>query len=172
MAKKRAGPAIIRSTESIALGSLANVTAIKLGSAVTLTEDFYLTATEVFCAVAALTAGEGEGLMLGIANGDLSVTEIQECLVVDGPVGLNDRVKTERAERFVKLFGAVGNSGPSSTSQVILGEHGGPMMKVNPKWLFTSDQGGWDFFIWNAGIALTTGATARLTNIVYGRWIV
>jgi len=162
---------IIRSTETIALGTLANVTAIKLGSGVTIQEDFRMLKEEIFAVVTGLTAGEGEGLCLGIANGELSVTEIQECLVADGPVDRNDRAAQERAERFVKLFAAVGGDGNASgISRVMYGEDGGPKIVVKPRWTF-SDPEGWDHFVWNNGVALTTGATIRIVVVSYGVWL-
>ncbi len=173
MAKNRV--AILRSKESIALLTLAADTAITLGSGITITQNLFMTALECLGQIDGLTAGEGHGLLIGIANADLSVTEIQEALLVDGPVDLNDKVKAERASRFVKLFGGVGTmgqQGASAQSLPLVGEHGGRLMKVNPKWLFTAASGGFQMFIWNNGATLTTGAVVDIQNVFYGSWII
>lgn len=169
MAKARK-VAVLRSNENIALVTLANNTALTLGSGITITQNLFLTALECLGQVDGLTAGEGAGLMLGIANRDLSVSEIAEALVVDGPLDLNDKVKAERASRFVKLFGALGTVG--GTGIAFRGENGGLLMKCNPKWLFTAASNGFQMFIWNNGVALTTGATARIQNVFYGSWVI
>jgi len=162
--------AMLRSTETIALSTLASETAIKFGSSITLDEDFRMLKAEIFAHVAGLTAGEGEGLILGIANGELSVAEIAECFLVDGPVDRNDRVKTERAERFVKPMSAL-DIVLAGTEEQFHGDGGGPMVTAKPRWTFSNPEG-WDFFIYNNGpSALTTGAVARLIGTYYGVWV-
>ncbi len=161
---------IIRSTETVALSTLSNVTALKLGSGVSITEDFRMLKEEIFAVVTGLTAGEGAGLCLGIANGELSVSEIQECLVADGPVDRNDRVPQERAERFVKLFAAAAAGGEADTTRIIVNENGGTKIVVKPQWSFSNPEG-WDHFVWNLGPTLTTGATIFLTVVTYGVWL-
>ncbi len=130
-----------------------------------------MTALEAIGLITGLTGNEGSGLCIGIANRDLSVSEIAEALLADGPVDLNDRVKSERAARFVKLFGSTVRAS-SGTDLMLIGEGGSPVMKVNPKWLFTSASGGFQMFIWNQGLALTTGSTARFQFTFYGSWII
>lgn len=163
--------AVLRSNEFIALSTLGAQTAIALGSGITITQNLFLTALEALGQVTGLTAGEGTGLMVGIANRDLDMAQIAECLVVDGPLDLNDKIKAERASRFVKLFGAV-EQAVAGTAMVFKGENGSMLMKTNPKWLFTSASSGFQMFIWNNGIALTTGATARLQSTFFGSWII
>ncbi len=162
--------AVLRGAETIAFGGLAHQAAIILGSGITITQNMFLTALEAICVVTGLTGSEGEGLCIGIANADLSVTEIAECLLADGPVDLNDKVKAERASRMVKLFGVGVDS--AGTDITMIGEGGSPVMKTNPKWLYTAASNGWNMFIWNQGVALTTGATARAQITYFGSWII
>ncbi len=157
--------AILRSKESIALGTLNVDTAIKLGSGITISEDFRLLKIEVWAHIDGLTAGEGDGLMIGIANGELTVAEIAEALLADGPSDRNDRVKTERAERFVKIFGSL-----NDLQHLFRGENGGHMLIVKPRWTFSNPEG-WDLFIFNNGVQFTTGATAKLIVTFYGLWL-
>lgn len=162
---KNSTGAILRSKETVALVTLAADTAIKLTSNISIAEDFRMLRAEVWAHVDGLTAGEGDGLTIGIANGDLSVTEIAEALLVDGPVNRNDRVKQERAERFVKVFGSL-----NDLQHLFRGENGGHMLIVKPRWTFANPEG-WDLFIFNNGLALTTGATVRLIATYYGLWL-
>ncbi len=161
---------IIRSHQTVALGTLAAVTAIKLGSDISITEDFRMLKSEVLGFIEGLTAGEGTGLMLGIANGELSVAEIVECLLADGPDDRNDRLKQEKAERYVKIV-AQYEGGKADTAGVLVGENADRKLTVKPRWTFSNPEG-WDWFIFNAGgSALTTGATAKLITTDYGLWL-
>ncbi len=157
--------AILRSKETIALGTLDVDNVIKLGSGITLSEDFRLLKMESWAHVDGLTAGEGDGLLIGIANGELTVGEIAEAILADGPSDRNDRVKQERSERFVKVFGSL-----NDLQHLFRGENGGHMLICKPRWSF-SDPEGWDLFIFNNGTQLTTGATAKLVATYYGLWL-
>ncbi len=104
--------AILRSNQTVALGTLVNNTAIKLTSPVTLQEDFRVLRADVVCHGTTVTQGEGTGLVLGACNGELSVAEIGETLLADGPADRNDRLVQERAERKVDLISsAIENEG-------------------------------------------------------------
>lgn len=161
--------AILRAKETIALGVLVGDTAIKFSSSITLQEDFRILKAEVMGIITGITTLEGAGLQIGIANGELSVAEIGECLLVDGPSDRNDRLKVERAERFVKTFGQLEKQ-LSQTGGNLIGQDGGPLMIVKPRWTF-SDPEGWDMFIWNLGGTLTTGAVAFIQVVYYGVWV-
>jgi len=161
--------AILRSTESIALSTLANETAIKFLSSITLDEDFRMLKAEIFAQVSGLAASEGNGLLMGIANGELTIAEITEAYLVDGPVDRNDRVKTERAERFVKTIAAAVKQ--LGTEAIFIGDEGGPKITVKPRWTFSNPEG-WDLFIYNnTGAALQSGSTVRLVAVYYGVWL-
>ncbi len=151
------------------MSTLGSQVAILFGSDITIQEDFFLARADLFARIVGLTAGEGEGLMLGLANGELTTTEIVEAILVDGPSDLNDRVKQERAERAVWIL-AQADHGPGDLDLSFKGENGGTKVIVKPKWIF-SDPEGWNYFIYNSGSALTTGAVATMVTTQYGRWI-
>ncbi len=159
--------AILRSTETIALSTLAQNTAILFGSGITTVDAFRMLKAEVAAVVDGLTSGEGPGLMIGLAEGSLSVAQIAACLVADGPVGRGDRDDIELAERWCRLFGAVVGDG---TKAAFIGEGGSPIAVVKPRWTFSESEG-WNFFIWNAGTPLTTGAVAKAIITHYGVWV-
>ncbi len=151
-------------------GALVNG-AVDVAGGPSLTEDFRLLKSEVTCSIRGLTGPQGEGLLLGIANGELTSAEIAECLSVNGPVDRNDRLAIEKAERFCKIFGATGpNKGDGSTTQTFYGIDGGPLMEVKPRWTF-SDPEAWNWFIYNNGLVLTTGSTYQLLITNYGVWV-
>jgi len=160
--------AIIREQATIALGALAAGAAIKLNTLAIL-EDFRILKSEVSAVVRGLTAGQGEGLKLGIANNNLTVAEIANCIFAQGPLNRSDRTLQEEAERQVRLFGA-----PPQMAGAIefgfLGIEGGPMMEIKPRWTY-SNPDGWCFFVFNDTVVLTTGATINLLATHFGMWV-
>ncbi len=163
--------AIIRETVVITVGGLAAGSSIKNTGGVTLqTTSFRILKTEMFVHQLGAWAAEGDEVIIGICNGDLSVAEISESINVDGPVDRNDRIKQEQAERAVWLLvdlkegaeGALANSPPAND---------GLPWTFNLRWTFIPTEG-WDWFAFNplAG-ALTAGAVFRLTMKHYGVWV-
>ncbi len=165
---------IIREDSSQALGALANNTAILVASGNViggnLQEDFRLLKSEILAHVDILTAGEGEGLIFGIANGELSVAEIAEAIQANGPLDRNDRLPQERAERNVKLLGTYDMRDITAVSGKIKGDNGGPLIVSKHRWTYSNPEA-WNFFVFNDGIVLTTGAQIRLVATHYGVWV-
>ncbi len=152
----------------MALSTLAPNTAIKLSS-LTLVEDFRILKSEIFAKVGGLTAGEGDDLLFGIANGELSNAEIAEAIVTDGPLNRNDREGHERAMRNVRLL-SFASQELTNVDRAFQGETGGPMVISKHRWTYSNPQG-WAFFVFNNGSALTTGATAAAIATHYGLWV-
>ncbi len=169
---------IIREVQTIALATLANQTAIKFSSN-TLTEDFRMLKSEIAAGINTMDDAEvAQGLLLGICNGELSVTEISECILADGPEDRNDRAGYEAATRWVKVLSqaeiqAVPEAAVKGTYEMIFrGENGGPLIVSKDRWTYSNPEG-WDFFIFNnTGSALVTGSTARLYAQHFGVWVV
>ncbi len=160
---------IIRESAVIALGTLANETAIKVGSGVSLTEDFRILKSEICAFVKGLTAGEGEGLILGIANNEMAVAELAGAITVDGRADRNDRSGKEAAGRWVKLLSMI-DPRIGDLRAVFKNKAGGPIIVSKDRWTY-SDPEGWTFFVYNASTALTTGATAIVVATHYGVWV-
>ncbi len=160
---------MIRQHQSLALSTLAADTAL-LFSDLTLVEDFRMLKSEMIVQLQGLTAGEGNGLLLGIANGELTAAEVAEALTVDGPVNANQRLQQEQATRFVKIIGAFESDGVTPTGGMFRNAEGGPLITVKPRWTFHNPEG-WSFFIFNSGDALTTGGSATQVATHYGVWV-
>ncbi len=163
---------IIRENTSQALGALAATAAIKVDPDAVMEEDFRMLKSEIFAQIEGLTAGEGVQLLFGIANGELTATEIGECLNTDGPVDRNDRANKEMAERFVKVLGMfTGDQGNQAiATEKTINTDGRPLI-VKPRWTFSNPEG-WAFFVYNQGAdVLTTNATVRVIATNYGVWV-
>lgn len=147
--------------------TLGAATAILIGTKLAITTPFRTLKAEVQCHVSGLTAGEGEGLTFGLADGQFSVAQIEAALETTGPVDPNSSAGSEISERFVKRLGVFENVG---TNGWFRNAEGGFMMITKPRWTFDEVKS-WNWFIYNDGSALTTGSTAKLMATDYGVWV-
>lgn len=156
---------IMRNADSITLGALASGAAVKQGTPLAIEEDFRMLKYDVWLQIEG-TIQSDEGWLIGIADNELSVTEIAEAIVVDGPLDRNDRLKEEQATRPVFVLG--------SMPQVGQGNHNvGHWAHIEGtlRWSF-SDAEGFTLFAFNAsGVPLTTGAVIKVIAKYYGVWI-
>ncbi len=159
---------ILREARGQAIGALASEAAIILGTNTAILERFRIIKLEVYAVINAMTTGEGTGLLFGIADGDFSISEIEAAIEVTGPLGPNDNVLEEVAERYVKILGAVDRE--TGTEAIFENEKGGHKMERNIRWTFARTKS-WNFFIYNLGAAFTTGATCNLRATSYGVWV-
>lgn len=155
---------------SSALGALANSAAV-IVNGLTLQEDFRLLKSEMFVNITALTGGEASGLIFGIANGELTIAEIEEAIEANGPLDLNDRLLKERATRNVKLLAGQGTDRAESTQERFVNDEGGPKIVSKHRWTYSNPEG-WNYFVYNTGGSLTTGGLLHVTATHFGLWLV
>ncbi len=139
---------------SLSLGALAQFDVVGVAG-LTMKHGGFITTTELAWRTAGLTAGEGRGLMLGIADQKLTDAEVEEALEANGPTYPKDSVPAAKADRRVRLLMDVGPKGElvSTTTEVSGYE------KLETRISFTEDGAGWRWFAYNMGVALTTGAS-------------
>ncbi len=154
------------------LGTLGSLAAIVLAGP-SMEHKFRILRTDVQCFIIdAANAKDVTGLMFGIANGDLSATEIS-AKIVTNPVAPQDRPENEVASRNVKILGVLKTDGPEArvTFQFWGPEGQGPYMTNKHRWTYHSPDA-WNWFIFNGGsTAMTTGALATLIATHYGVWV-
>ncbi len=159
---------IITERNSQSLGTLGDDIVIFIGTKVAIAEDFRILKSEVRATLHGHTQGEEVGLYLGLADGDLGVSEVGGALDANGPVDSNDIVQGNVAMRPVWLVGGINSIGGLNGN--FLGADGGPIIKFNPRWSFGLTKS-WNWFIWNAsGSALTTGSTVQVSSKNFGVW--
>ncbi len=124
---------------------------------------FRCVAVDLYWALQGATPTEGP-LEVGIANGDLSVTEIGEMLDAN-PTSQSDIVALEQIKRPVRRSGQF----PVQAANEVIADG----RKVRTK-LHTILDTGIELVFWvrnNSGGALTTGAVVECTGTIYGYWI-
>ncbi len=159
----------MRQRDSVTLLTLGAVTAIRQDNPLTWLEDFRLLKSEYFLSLEGATFVSGDGpLIFGIADGKLTVAEIAAALTVDGPLGRQDTINRELAERPVWPLAQIDfaaqpgdNSDPSHM----------PLVVTKPRWTF-SNPDGFVYFVYNMGSgALTTGGILFVQATHFGVWV-
>ncbi len=159
---------IIRESKSQDVGTLAFGAALFVTTALPTLERFRMLKTELIATVISVTTGELNGLFLGLADGDLTLPEIEASIEQNGPVGPNDTVANEVALRPIWWLGATDRE--TGSELVFENERGGHMMEATPRWTFARTKG-WNLFIYNLGAAPTTGATVKVRQKSFGVWV-
>ncbi len=160
---------MIREKDELSLSTLGADIVLKFQQ-LSFTDGFRMLKSNLFLDVAGLTAGEGQGLKLGLASSNLSPTEIKEALEVNGPIFRGQRTEKEQARRPVWLVAGLRNLDPSATQASFVSENGGTMIVVKPQWTFPKGSP-YVWFIYNRGGALTSGAVCSLSGTHFGVWV-
>ncbi len=166
--------AIVKEQLAFTLGALAGQAPQLANSSVILDSDFRILKSIVTGVITGLTGSEGNGLLLYLTQGDLSVGEVEANIELNGPLRMGDREPMEVSERWVRLLGAI-NVAASATEIMFRNENNGPILKINPRWTFrrgrTGTEGGWNWVVYNDGVSITTGSTCRILATHYGVWV-
>ncbi len=164
---------IVHEDITITLGALAAQGAT-LVNAISMDNDFRILKSEIVATIAGLTSGEGNGLLLVMTEGLLTVAQVEGNLELNGPVAPRDTTAMEIASRWVRTIGTtIGTE--VSTEHSFTNSEGGALLKVTPRWTFqrrrTATEGGWNWVVYNNGKILTTGAACQLKATHYGVWV-
>lgn len=151
------------------LGTLADGVAIVSPILATLTEDLFVVSVDVYWSIGNLTPGQ-DPILVGIAHGDLSVTEITEALDAS-PTGPRDIVANERAKRPVRRAGQFANPNATAQEQVALND--GKAIRTTCKFLVSDGVPLNMYAVNRSGAALsTTDPIVTFNGTVYGKWII
>ncbi len=137
-----------------------------------LIEDFYAISADLSGQVIGLTAGEGDPMSVVLAHGDYTAAEVAEHLVVK-LLGPGNKTEQERARRLVRKVGPLyGSPQADQTTMQLQGRDGPGIVRTTLKFIVNSGKT-LDIGVFNnSGATLTTGATMRVTGMVFGRWII
>ncbi len=154
---------VLRSEDSITLGTINNNIVVKQANPFTILKDFYCVSADIYADVRGLTAGETP-IKIGYSSDDLSVTEIAEALDAN-MIDPGDVIAQERNRRPVRTIGRF--SGPSTD----IGMNDGEVTRTKLRITFRENKG---MSVWaqnKSGATLTTGATVTFEVLYYGFWI-
>ncbi len=138
------------------LGTLATKTLLSTGLA-TNTQNYKATSIKVGVSLTPLTDGDGP-VLFGLANAEISGSEVEEYLE-SVPTSSRDTPAKDQVARAVQVLETLGQ-------------------ELQTRWveerilLPTFREGiGFRFWVYNAGIAFTTGSFFRAQGRLFGRWL-
>ncbi len=161
---------IISESREQTLGTLAANTGLIIGTKLAIVTRFRMLKSEVTLNLVATTSGEAGGLQLYLADGDLTLVEFEAAIEQQGPLGANDIASAEKALRPTWIVGGMFDRSASVDGTPFHGINGGPLMEAKPRWTFGIGKS-WNWIIFNHGLALTTGSTAKVKAKNYGVWV-
>ena len=149
---------------SLALTNLTSNTVIT-NNLIDNVEDVYWTSADLTLALRGTTSNEGP-IGFGVANGDLSVTEISEAIAA-APTGPDDIIQNERARRPVRNFCTFQVSTTTGEDEVV---NNGNVKRYRIKMAIGENS---SLVTWaqnRSGAQLTTGAEVIISGKLYGYW--
>ncbi len=160
--------AIIRERITLTAGNLAAAGVVKHTSGLTLGEDFRILKIKYHLTLQGNFGALGDQVIVGFANGELSTSEISNCINTDGPNDSNDRLNTEQAERAAWLWHQIVGSSTTVPNAAL---EDGRVLEQTPRWTFSNPEG-WAWFLYNPlGGALTSGLVISVNATYYGVWV-
>ncbi len=166
--------AIVKEHSSVTLAALAANSTVTNDSDVLLDADFRILRSDVTAVIQGITTLEGNGLILYMAEGDLTAAEQEVNIELDGPRRPGEQVAEEQASRWVRRVGIIVGS-DTPTERVFTNKYGGGLLDIEPRWTFrrgrTAGNGGWNWSVYNSGATLTTGAIVDIVGTHYGVWV-
>ncbi len=142
-----------------ALAALDN--AVVPGRYGALVEDFRIIKMDYY--IGYTPAAQGDFLLFGIANGELTAQQIEECLE-SSPLNYNDAIGSEQAGRQVFPLEILGEGSAGGNSAGIKGSE-------NLRWTFANPDG-WQYFLYNfTGGPIATGSLVEFICKIYGVWV-
>ncbi len=151
-----------RIEEQFALGALANGIAIAGDTTALGVTKCYLISADLVWSIEDSTSDEGP-IDVGLASGDLSVTEIVEGLDAK-PTSRSDRIAMERSRRPIRRAGSFAGSGANETLN--------DGKEIRTKLKFYIDEG-IELVAWarnRSGATLTTGAVVNVVGTLFMKW--
>ncbi len=137
--------------------------------------DFRILRSDITAVAVAVTSLEGQGLILYMAEGDLSDAQMEANIEQSGPQRLGEQVEEEIASRWVRRVAITIGPTVNETERVFRNKYGGGLLDLEPRWTFrrgrTATEGGWNWGVYNDGVTITTGATMHILATHYGVWV-
>lgn len=150
-------------SENLALGTLTDTSVIS-ATLLALAQEVHLISADLIWTIRGATAGEGP-ILVGLANGDLSTTEIGEAIDAS-PTSQSAIVELEQASRPVRKVGHIAILTGTGDNQL----NDGVAIRTKIQFPIANDTN-LDFFARNeSGGTLTTGQVLEIVGTVYGRW--
>lgn len=154
----------IRVNSSLAIGALASADVISGAVTNNATNPLRVISAHLAYSIADIGAVVDDAFAFGLAHGDYTAAEIEECLESGGSMDMGDKIALEQSSRLVREVGMI--SGPSDPSG---GAGGipfadGRVIRTKLNWMLSIGEA---LQVWvrnNSGNVYTTGSTLAVSG--------
>ncbi len=153
----------VRVTSSTALGALAALDVVSGAITSAPTERIRVVSAHLSFSLADLTATD-DGCEIGLAHGDYTAAEIEECLESQASIDAGDKIANEQANRLVRSIGTFSDTDTAGGSGDL---NDGVPIKTKLNWVL---QTGETLNIWarnGSGTVYTTGGKILCNGVLW-----
>ncbi len=149
-------PRKVKIASSVGAGALTPGDVISGGIIGTSTEAYRLLSVNLAYSWSEIASLIDDTLQFGLAHGDYTAAEIEECLEAGGALAMGDKITQERANRLVREIGVIeGEIGSAGEGDVF---NDGRKLKTRLNWLMSTGQVLQMWIRNGSGIIWTTGS--------------
>ncbi len=156
---------VVRFNSSLTIGALAALDVVS-GSVLATSDSKYRLLSMRFTPVWQNIVGSADGgMMFGIAHGDYTAAEIEECIEATTSISPGDKIANEKANRMVRILGTIVNDGggvPGQDSSF----NQGRMTKVKLNWPIQIGKTVTQWVYNNSGTVWATGSFLSIQGTV------
>ncbi len=131
--KRRFNLRKVRVESSLAVGALAASDVTSSPLTATSANKYRVTSVKASYMIADLPAVADGGFQFGIAHGDYTAAEIEECIEATGAIDIGNKVEQERANRLVREIGTISPEGTQAVGSEMSYNEGRPV-KTKLNW--------------------------------------
>lgn len=147
----------IRVNSSLAIGALASADVIAGAITNNATNRLRVISAHLAYSITDLAAVVDDAFAFGIAHGDYSAAEIEECLEAGGAMDMGDKIALEQSSRLVREVGMINSSGAQNVGAGI-NFADGRIVKTKLNWVISIGE---SLQLWvrnNSGVVYSTGS--------------
>ncbi len=154
----------VRVAAGFAIGALSPLDVGELSITNAVTDPLRIISANLTYKISDLGAAIDDGFEIGLAHGDYSATEIEECLEAQASIDRNDKIALEQANRLVRSIGQMEGDAVAGGGLTL---NSGMPVKTKLNWYIGSGQ---TLALWvrnGSGVVWTTGANAIVQGDIW-----
>ncbi len=171
MANKRRGRKFnlrpIRVNSGLSIGALASADVISGAITNNATNNMRITSAHLSYSWADIQAAIDDAAAFGLAHGDYTAAEIEECLEAGGAMDKGDKIALEHSSRLVREIGQM--TGPHDTVGAGVSFADGRVVKTKLNWNLSIGEALQAWVRNNSGVVYTTGSTLAIAGKLWVR---
>ncbi len=163
--KRRFNLRKVRVEAGLPIGALAASAVVASTLTATSANVYRVTSLNCSFSITDLGAAIDDTFQFGVAHGDYTAAEIEECIEATGAIDVGDKIAQERGNRLVREIGSISSQSGQAAGGINFNE--GKPVKVKLNWKIGIGQV-IDFYVRNgSGVVYTTGASLKAKGHIW-----